>query len=140
MTNLKNCLEFLQQLDIARIGRHLNQMRLYWSISAKHIQAVIRKDSLAPYNCPKRRTFSFAFVRSWGRSHEREDIFKLGASIAASEFREWVKVGIDVYIPHHEHQVKLYTSPWFLAACAGAIAHRNQFFICIKRINPLNLK
>ena len=28
-----------------------------------------------------------------------EDIFELSAS-AASEFCEWVKVGIDVYIPH----------------------------------------
>ena len=27
-----------------------------------------------------------------------EDIFKLGASAAASEFSEWVQVGIDVYI------------------------------------------
>ena len=27
-----------------------------------------------------------------------EDIFKLGASTAASEFCEWVQVGIDVYI------------------------------------------
>ena len=29
-----------------------------------------------------------------------EDIFKLTASAAASEFCEWVQVGIDVYIPH----------------------------------------
>ena len=29
-----------------------------------------------------------------------EDIFKLGASAAASEFCGWVQVGIDVYIPH----------------------------------------
>ena len=29
-----------------------------------------------------------------------EDIFKLSASAAASEFCEWVQVGIDVYIPH----------------------------------------
>ena len=28
-----------------------------------------------------------------------EDIFKLGASAAASEFCEWVQAGIDVYIP-----------------------------------------
>ena len=28
-----------------------------------------------------------------------EDIFKLGASAAASEFSEWVQVRIDVYIP-----------------------------------------
>ena len=35
-----------------------------------------------------------------------EDIFKLSAS-AASEFCEWVQVGIDVYIPHRKYQVKL---------------------------------
>ena len=35
-----------------------------------------------------------------------EDIFKLGASAAASEFREWVQVGIDVYIPHRKYHVK----------------------------------
>ena len=35
-----------------------------------------------------------------------EDIFKLGASTAASKFCEWVQVGIDVYIPHRKYQVK----------------------------------
>ena len=35
-----------------------------------------------------------------------EDIFKLSASEAASEFCEWVQVGIDVYIPHRKYQVK----------------------------------
>ena len=29
-----------------------------------------------------------------------EVIFKFSASAAASEFYEWVQVGIDVYIPH----------------------------------------
>ena len=31
-----------------------------------------------------------------------KDIFKLGACGAASEFCEWVQVGIDVYIPHRK--------------------------------------
>ena len=31
-----------------------------------------------------------------------EDIFKLSAFAAASEFCEWVQVGIDVYIPHRK--------------------------------------
>ena len=57
-----------------------------------------------------------------------EDIFKLGASAVASEFCEWVQVGIDVYIPHREYQVKPHSSPWFSAACAAAIVHRNLFF------------
>ena len=57
-----------------------------------------------------------------------EDIFKLGASAAASEFCGWVQVGIDVYIPHRKYQVKPHSSPWFSAACAAAIVHRNHFF------------
>ena len=57
-----------------------------------------------------------------------EDIFKLSASTAASEFCEWVQVGIDVYIPHCKYQVKPHSSPWFSAACAAAIVHRNHFF------------
>ena len=41
----------------------------------------------------------------WGGPHDHlrdvpwEDIFKLGASAAASGFCEWVQVGIDLYIP-----------------------------------------
>ena len=69
-----------------------------------------------------------------------EDIFKLGASAAASEFCEWVQVGIDVYIPHRKYQVKPHSSPWFSAACATAIVYRNHSFVCTKRINHLNPK
>ena len=57
-----------------------------------------------------------------------EDIFKLSASAAASEFCEWVQVGIDVYISHCNYQVKPRSSPWFSAACAATIVHRNHFF------------
>ena len=57
-----------------------------------------------------------------------EDIFKLGASAAASEFCEWVQVGTDVYIPHRKYQVKPHSSSWFSAACAAAIVYRNHFF------------
>ena len=57
-----------------------------------------------------------------------DGIFKLGASAAASEFCQWVQVGIDVYIPHRKYQVKRHSCPWFSAACAAAIIHRNHFF------------
>ena len=40
-----------------------------------------------------------------------EDIFKLGAFGAASQFCEWVQVGTDVYIPHRKYQVKPHSSP-----------------------------
>ena len=69
-----------------------------------------------------------------------DDIFKLCASAAASEFCEWVQVGIDVYIPLCMYKVKPHSSPWYLATCAAAIAHRNHFFVCTNRINLLNLK
>ena len=32
-----------------------------------------------------------------------EDIFKLGASAAPSEFCEWDQVGTNVYIPHRKY-------------------------------------
>ena len=57
-----------------------------------------------------------------------EDIFKPCASAAASKFYEWVQVGIGVYIPHRKYQVKPHLSPWFSAACAAVIVHRNHFF------------
>ena len=57
-----------------------------------------------------------------------EDIFKLGASAAASEFSEWIQVGINVYNPHRKYEVKPHSSPWFSAACAAAIVYRNHFF------------
>ena len=56
-----------------------------------------------------------------------EDIFKLGASAAASEFCQWIQVGIDVYIPHRKYQVKSHSSPWFSAACAAAI-EKNRLY------------
>ena len=69
------------------------------------------------------------------RDHVRdvpwEDIFKLSASAAASEFCELVQVGIDVYIPHRKYQVKPHSSPLFSAACAAAIVHRNHFFLFV---------
>ena len=55
------------------------------------------------------------------------------SSAAASEFCEWVQVGIDVYIPHRKYQVKPHSSPWFSAACAAAIIHRNHSFRLYQR-------
>ena len=57
-----------------------------------------------------------------------ENIFKLSASAAASEFCEWVQIGIDVYIRHGKNQIMPHSCPWFSAACAAAIIHRNHFF------------
>ena len=67
-------------------------------------------------------------LRDHLRHVQWEDIFKLSASAVASEFSEWFQVGIDVYIPHRKYQVKPHSSPWFSAACAAAIVHRNYFF------------
>ena len=69
-----------------------------------------------------------------------EDIFKLGASAAASKFCEWVQVGTDVYIPHRKYQVKPHSSPWFSAACTAALVHRNHFFRLYQREKSSNFK
>ena len=66
-----------------------------------------------------------------------KDIFKLGASAAASELCEWVQVGIDVYIPHRKYQVKSHLSPWFSAACAAGTVHINHFF-CLYQSEKLS--
>ena len=58
-----------------------------------------------------------------------EQVFSTPA--ATSEFRECVQVGIDLYIPHRKYQVKPHSSPWFSAAFATAIIHRNQI-LCQK--------
>ena len=50
----------------------------------------------------------FHYLADWDglRDHLRdvpwEDIFKLGASVAANELCEWVQVEIEVYIPHRK--------------------------------------
>ena len=79
-------------------------------------------------------------LRDHLRDFPWEDIFRLSASAAASEFCKWVQVGIDAYTPHHKYQVKPHISPWFSAACAPVILHRNHFFVCINSVNLLNLK
>ena len=56
-----------------------------------------------------------------------EDIFKLSASAADSEFCEWVQFGIDVYILLRKYSVKPHSSSCFSAACAAVIIHRNPF-------------
>ena len=57
-----------------------------------------------------------------------ENIFKLIDSVAASEFFEYVQVGIEVYTLHRKYQVKPHSSPWFSAVCAASILHRNDSF------------
>ena len=69
-----------------------------------------------------------------------KDIFKLSASAASNEFCEWVQVGIDVYLPHHKYQVKCNSSPWFSAAFAAAIVHRNHFFGLYKKDKSFECK
>ena len=89
----------------------------------------------APFHC-----MAYDYSRTdWDglRDHLRdvpwEDIFKLSASAAASEFCQWIQVGNDVYISHRKYQVKPHSSPWFPAACAAAIVHRSHFFHLYQR-------
>ena len=64
----------------------------------------------------------------------REDSFRLSASAAASEFCEWVQVGIYLYIPHRKYQVNPHSSLSFSLACAAAIVHISHFFgLCVPK-------
>ena len=60
------------------------------------------------------------------RHHFRDaplgDLFKLSAS--ASDFCGWFQVGIDVYIPYRNYQVKPHSSPWLSAVCAAVIGYK----------------
>ena len=113
----------------------LQWLSLHWEIS-DHVVISVSIDF--PVNVKQDTPFhrlAYDYFRAdWDglRDHLRdvpwENIFKLGASTAASKFCEWVHVGIDVYIPHRKYQVKPHSSPWFSAACAAAIVHRNHFF------------
>ena len=94
-------------------------------LSSVSIDFTSRSQGDAPFHC-----IDYGYSRAhWDglldhlRDVPWEDIFKLGASEAASEFCEWVHFGIDVYIPHRKCQVKSHSSPWFSAACAAAIVH-----------------
>ena len=44
-------------------------------------------------------------IRDHLRDVPWEHLFKLDTSAGASEFCEWVQVGIDVFIPHCKYQV-----------------------------------
>ena len=95
--------------------------------------------SYSQRNTPFHRiAYDYSFADWDGlRDHLRdvpwEDIFKISASAAASEFCDWAQVGIDVYILHRKYQVKPHSSPWFSAACAAAIVHKNHFFLLYQK-------
>ena len=106
----------------------LQWLSLHWEILIIIVVFPSNTQRDAPFHC-------IVYDCSWAdwdglRDHLRKvpwkNIFKLSASAAASEFCEWVQVVIDVYVPHRKYQVKPHSSPWFSAACAAAIVHRNH--------------
>ena len=88
------------------------------------VQVSIDFPSYSQWDAPFHRIAYDYSCADWDDLHDYlrdvpwEDIFKLSASAAASEFCELVQVGNDVYIPHRKYQVKPHSSPWFSAACA----------------------
>ena len=72
-----------------------------------------------------------AFVIIWEMFHGK---ISLNSAAAGSEFCEWFQLGVVVYNPHRNYQVKPHLSPWFSAVCAAAIVHRNTFF-CLYQQN-----
>ena len=115
----------------------LQWLSLYWEIAImllSQFPLTFHRDALFHH---------IAYDHSWAdwdglRYHLRdvpwENIFKLSASTVAREFREWVQIGIDVYIPYCKYQVKPHASSWFSAAFAAAIVHINHYF-CLYQQN-----
>ena len=83
----------------------------------------------APFHC---NAYDYSCAH-WDVLHDHlkdvpwKDLFKFSASAAAKEFCRGVQVAIDVYITHYKYPVKHHSSPWFSAACAAAIVHKNDF-------------
>ena len=86
------------------------------------------------------------FCSDWGSLHDHlrdvswEDVFRLSASAAVSEFCKWVQVGIDAYISHRKYQVKPHSSSWLSAACAATTVRRNHFFHFYQQIKSSESK
>ena len=106
------------------------QFSLHWEIL---IMLLSQRDALFHHIACEYSRADWDYLCDHLRDVPWKNIFNLGASAAASEFCEWVQVGIDVYIPHRKYQVKPHSSPWFSAACAAAIVHRNHFFRLYQR-------
>ena len=54
--------------------------------------------------------------------------FRFRASKLTSLVSDWIRNGIELFIPHKTYQQKHHSQPWFTATCAAAICHRNHFF------------
>ena len=123
-------------------------MALFLLGNSDHIAVSVSIDFLS--NSQRDATFhrkTYVYSRAdWDglRDHLRDvpwgDIFKLGASPAASKFCEWVPAGIKVYIPHRKYHVKSHSSPWFSAPCAAVIVHRNHSFRLYQEDKPSDSK
>ena len=91
--------------------------------------------SNSQWNAPFHRIAYDYSCADWDglRDHLRdvpwEDIFKLVASAAASEFCEWVQFEIDAYIPHRKYQVKPLSSPWFTAASLMSLISASLIYL-----------
>ena len=64
--------------------------------------------------------------------------YKFRASKLASLISDWIRNGIDIFIPHKKFQQKPHSQPWFTPACAAAISHRNHYFHAYHR-NPSDI-
>ena len=66
------------------------------------------------------------------------DVFLLPANECAVEIAEWIRLGIDEFIPHRRFQVKPHAAPWFSPECSAAIATRNHHFHRYRRHPNVN--
>ena len=61
------------------------------------------------------------------------DVFSLPVKACAAEIAEWLRAGIEEFIPHKRYQVKPHSAPWFSPECSAAIANKNHHYHCYRR-------
>ena len=105
------------------------------------LQLSLKSPSASIHQSPYHRT-SYTYgcgdwdsFRNFLRDLPWEDVFSLSADSCATEIAEWLRIGIEEFIPHRRYQVKPHSVPWYSPDCSAAIATRNHHFHR-KRSNP----
>ena len=115
----------------------------FWSCYFSFHWLSVKLTTRCPYslhsfmNIP--RLIGSVFVIIWEIFHERISSKSLLLLLLVN-FVSGFRLELMYQVPSFKYQVKPHSSPWFSAACADVIVHRNHFFVCTNWINLLNLK
>ena len=89
-----------------------------------------KSSSKTPFHCTAYRYLQADWnnFRSYLADSPIQNFFKFQLNKLVNLLSDWIRNGIDIFIPHRKFQQKPHSQPWFTPACAAAIAHRNHYF------------